>query len=229
MPYLNQEESIARLSLLQKINKLSRRILKLVVLFHLLVVVILLVIDATTSYIVRDKVYTEISQIPPQEYAVVLGTAKFYSKNVINEYYKYRLEAAKQLVNNKKVEQLLLSGDNKTPYYNEPKMMMNDLLKMGVSRHQIRQDYAGYTTFDSILRAKLVYKLPRFVIVSQKFHCERALLIAKFRDIDAICYVAKYPDGAYQVRLREFVARGGMLINLLFGRMPETLEEIPSK
>ncbi|AHG73467.1 SanA protein, membrane protein [Mannheimia sp. USDA-ARS-USMARC-1261] len=159
----------------------------------------------------------------------MLGTAKFYSKNVINEYYKYRLEAAKQLVKSEKVNKLLVSGDNKTPYYNEPKTMTNDLLKMGIPQLQIKQDYAGYTTFDSIIRATEVYKLPPFTIVSQKFHCERALFIAKFKNIDAICYAAKYPEGAYQVRLREILARTAMLFNLLIGKMPETLEDIPSK
>ncbi|MEG9546379.1 ElyC/SanA/YdcF family protein [Mannheimia sp. HC-2023] len=196
---------------------------------HLIGIATLLIVDSITSYAVRDKVYSEINDLPHRDYAVVLGTAKFYSKNVINEYYKYRLEAAKQLVKSEKVNKLLVSGDNKTPYYNEPKTMTNDLLKMGIPQLQIKQDYAGYTTFDSIIRATEVYKLPPFTIVSQKFHCERALFIAKFKNIDAICYAAKYPQGAYQVRLREILARTAMLFNLLIGKMPETLEDIPSK
>ncbi|MEG9498148.1 SanA/YdcF family protein [Mannheimia indoligenes] len=199
------------------------------VILYLIGIAILLIIDSITSYAVRDKVYSEINDLPHRDYAVVLGTAKFYSKNVINEYYKYRLEAAKQLVKSEKVNKLLVSGDNKTPYYNEPKTMTNDLLKMGIPQLQIKQDYAGYTTFDSIIRATEVYKLPPFTIVSQKFHCERALFIAKFKNIDAICYAAKYPEGAYQVRLREILARTAMLFNLLIGKMPETLEDIPSK
>ncbi|MFA9488663.1 MULTISPECIES: vancomycin high temperature exclusion protein [unclassified Mannheimia] len=203
--------------------------IKVLVSLHLIGIATLLIVDSVTSYAVRDKVYSEIKDLPHRDYAVVLGTAKFYSKNVINEYYKYRLEAAKQLVKSEKVNKLLVSGDNKTPYYNEPKTMTNDLLKMGVPQPQIKQDYAGYTTFDSIVRATEVYKLPPFIIVSQKFHCERALFIAKFKNIDAICYAAKYPEGAYQVRLREIVARTVMLFNLLIGKTPETLEDIPSK
>ncbi|WP_428981752.1 SanA/YdcF family protein [Mannheimia indoligenes] len=203
--------------------------LKVIVILHLIGIATLLIVDSITSYAVRDKVYSEINDLPHRDYAVVLGTAKFYSKNVINEYYKYRLEAAKQLVKSEKVNKLLVSGDNKTPYYNEPKTMTNDLLKMGIPQLQIKQDYAGYTTFDSIIRATEVYKLPPFTIVSQKFHCERALFIAKFKNIDAICYAAKYPEGAYQVRLREILARTAMLFNLLIGKMPETLEDIPSK
>ncbi|QIM67831.1 hypothetical protein A4G16_03765 [Mannheimia granulomatis] len=217
------------LSLWQRIKQQAIKLFKIIVGLNLFAILALLVIDALTSYIVRDKVYTNIELLPHREYAVVLGTAKFYTKDVINKYYKYRLDTAAELIKDEKVDKLLLSGDNKTPYYNEPKTMTVDLLKMGIATQKIKQDYAGYRTFDSIIRAKEVYKLPPFTIVSQKFHCERALLIAKFRDIDAICYAAKYPEGAYQVRVREILARAAMIFSLLTGMAPETLEDIPSK
>lgn len=223
------KESSHVLSFGQRTKKLGIKAFKVIIGVHLFAFLGLLIVDALTSYMVRDKIYTDIKQLPHREYALVLGTAKFYTKDVLNEYYKYRLEAATQLLKSDKVEKLLLSGDNKTPYYNEPKTMTNDLLRMGVAYNKMRQDYAGYSTFDSILRAKQVYKLPPFTIVSQKFHCERALLIAKFRDIDAICYVAKYPEGAYQVRIREIVARTAMVFSLLIGRKPQTLEDVSSK
>nr|WP_176669995.1 ElyC/SanA/YdcF family protein [Mannheimia granulomatis] len=227
---MNQEkESMAILSLWQRIKQQTIKLFKIIVGLNLFAILALLMIDALTSYIVRDKVYTNIELLPHREYAVVLGTAKFYTKDVINEYYKYRLDTAAELIKDEKVDKLLLSGDNKTPYYNEPKTMTVDLLKMGIATQKIKQDYAGYRTFDSIIRAKEVYKLPPFTIVSQKFHCERALLIAKFRDIDAICYAAKYPEGAYQVRVREILARAAMMLSLLTGMAPETLEDLPSK
>ncbi|QLB16024.1 hypothetical protein A6B39_05010 [Mannheimia granulomatis] len=220
---------MAILSLWQRIKQQTIKLFKIIVGLNLFAILALLMIDALTSYIVRDKVYTNIELLPHREYAVVLGTAKFYTKDVINEYYKYRLDTAAELIKDEKVDKLLLSGDNKTPYYNEPKTMTVDLLKMGIATQKIKQDYAGYRTFDSIIRAKEVYKLPPFTIVSQKFHCERALLIAKFRDIDAICYAAKYPEGAYQVRVREILARAAMMLSLLTGMAPETLEDLPSK
>lgn len=227
---MNQtRDRLEKLPLFHKMQQFIIKALKIIAIFPLLGIAILLVVDSLTSYIVRDKIYTDSKQIPYREYAVVLGTAKFYSKDVINQYYKYRLEAAKQLVQEGKVNQLLLSGDNKTPYYNEPKTMTSDLLKMGIATSKIKQDYAVYTTFYSIIRAKKVYKLPPFTIISQKFHCERALFIAKFRDIDAICYAATYPEGAYQVRMREILARSAMVFSLLIGKEPESLEDIRSK
>lgn len=145
---MNQtRDRLEKLPLFHKMQQFIIKALKIIAIFPLLGIAILLVVDSLTSYIVRDKIYTDSKQIPYREYAVVLGTAKFYSKDVINQYYKYRLEAAKQLVQEGKVNQLLLSGDNKTPYYNEPKTMTSDLLKMGIATSKIKQDYAGYTTF----------------------------------------------------------------------------------
>lgn len=191
----------------------------------LLLFILMLGIDLGTSYLVKDQVYTNIEQLPKREYAVVLGTAKYYPSGAPNLYYKYRLEAAKSLFSQQKVDYFLMSGDNKTAYYNEPKMMSSDLLKMGVSTEAIKQDYAGYSTLDSILRADKVFQLKPFTIVSQQFHCERALLIARFHRINAICFAAKYPENHYRVRIREFFARTAMVLSLLVGAEPSTLEE----
>lgn len=191
----------------------------------LLLFVLMVGIDLGTSYLVKDQVYTDIEQLPKREYAVVLGTAKYYPSGAPNLYYKYRLEAAKSLFSQQKVDYFLMSGDNKTAYYNEPKMMSSDLLKMGVSAEAIKQDYAGYSTLDSILRADKVFQLKPFTIVSQQFHCERALLIAHFHRINAICFAAKYPENHYRVRVREFFARTAMVLSLFVGAEPSTLEE----
>lgn len=188
---------------------------------------LMLLIDLGTSYLVKDRIYTDIETLPKREVAVVLGTAKYYPTGSPNLYYKYRLEAAKSLYKAQKVDSFLMSGDNKTAYYNEPKMMTNDLRRLGVPNNLIKQDYAGYNTLDSVIRADKVFKLSPFTIVSQRFHCERALVIAKFHDIDAICFVAKYPDQHYKVRIREVIARTAMVWSLLTGTQATTLE--PSK
>lgn len=186
-------------------------------------------IDIFTSYWVRDRIYTDMNKLPKYQTAVVLGTAKYYVKGTPNLYYKYRLDAANTLIKNGKVEKLLLSGDNKTPYYNEPRVMSADLRRMGVQAVQIQQDFAGYRTLDSVIRADKVFHLSPFVIVSQRFHCERALFIAKTRNIDAVCYVAKYPEGHFKVRIREFFARAGMVLDYLLNRQPETLDKVEAK
>ena len=104
------------------------------------------IIDYATGIYVKDNIYTDINKLPKHQNAVVLGTSKFYAKGTPNLYYKYRLEAAVQLINKGKAKKLLVSGDNKTPYYNEPKVMLNDLYNMGIPKNIIEQDFAGYRT-----------------------------------------------------------------------------------
>ncbi len=209
--------------------KLCSQLLKLGVALIIASIGVLIIIDLVTSYSVKDKIYTDINQLPKYETALILGTAKYYSKGVPNLYYKYRLESALALVQKGKVKHLLVSGDNQTPYYNEPKVMANDLQKMGISDQQITQDFAGINTLNSIVRADKVFKVSPFIIVSQQFHCERALFIAQMRHIDAVCFAAKYPEGHIKVRLREFLARAGMIWNYIFDIEPLNLEQVKSK
>ncbi|WP_304109246.1 SanA/YdcF family protein [Haemophilus parahaemolyticus] len=187
---------------------------------------LLIAIDIATGYWVRDRIYTDINKLPNYQTAVVLGTAKYYTTGTPNLYYKYRIETTRNLIKQGKVQKLLVSGDNKTPYYNEPRVMTNDLRNMGVQAVQIQQDFAGYRTLDSIIRADKVFRLPPFIVISQRFHCERAMFIAKTRNIDAVCFIAKYPEGHFKVRIREFFARAGMVLDYLLDRQPAVLEKI---
>ena len=157
-------------------------------------IILCLLVARGVSFYVRVKIFTNIDEIPPRAYALVLGTSKYIIGGKPNSYYEYRLAAAKELIDHQKVNYLLLSGDNRTVQYNEPRAMFRDLRKMGVSEASMFRDFAGFRTLDSVIRADKIFQVQAFTIVSQKFHCERALLIAKAHDIDAICFVAKQPE-----------------------------------
>lgn len=197
--------------------RVGSRIVKVGLKLLILLFGVMLLIDLATSYLVRERIYHDINQLPKRDYAVVLGTAKFYPSGSPNLYYRYRLDAAKKVFDHQKADYFLLSGDNKTVYYNEPKMMTEDLHKRGIPLEVLKQDNAGFSTLESVLRAERVFQLKSFTVISQSFHCERALLIARFYDIDAICFTAEYPQAHYRVRIREFFARSAMMIQLLFG------------
>lgn len=183
------------------------------------------VIDQAISFYVRDRIFDQADEIPYRPYAVVLGTSKYVATGRTNDYYTYRLEAAKTLVDHQKVSYLLLSGDNRTQQYNEPRTMLRDLRKMGIPEDHLFQDFAGFRTLDSIVRANKVFQVPAYTIISQKFHCERALLIAKYYDINAICFVAKQPKTYFTVRIREMFARVKAIFDLIIGVQPYFLGE----
>lgn len=174
--------------------------------------VFVLVLVATDVYVgmsTNQYIYSDINALPERPVAVVLGTSRHYAGKM-NPFYKSRVEAAAALYANKKVRAVVVSGDNATRQYNEPRMLRKDLIAAGVPADFVTMDFAGFRTLDSIVRAKEVFKLDSFVVVSQRFQVERALYIARAHDIKAIGYVAQNPPyfGWYwRVRLREVFAR----------------------
>jgi SanA protein len=153
-------------------------------------------------------IFDSVDSVPPRDVALVLGTAK-YTNGRVNLYYSARIAAAFELYEHKKIRKILVSGDNSRRDYNEPLEMKNDLMAMGVPENDIHLDFAGFRTLDSIIRAREVFGLEDFIIVSQRFHTERALFIARSRNIDAVGFVAKDVNLPirYKVLAREIFAR----------------------
>ena len=167
-------------------------------------------IDKYMIYDTNDLIYSSISKIPPKETALLLGTAKYIKRGRKNYFYLYRISAAKTLYMHGKVKYILVSGDNGTNHYDEVSAMYNDLVKSGIPAGVIKKDNAGFRTLDSVVRAKSIFGLNDYIIVSQRFHLERALYIAKSKGQNAIGFVAKdIPNtkAAYRMMVREFLAR----------------------
>lgn len=193
----------------------TKTLVKYFCLLCVLMVAALFFIDRWVSYQAKDQLYTQQSEVKQFDVAVVLGTSKYLGK-VLNEYYTHRINAAISLYKNKNVENFLLSGDNAHRSYNEPWTMKRDLLKAGIPDEKIYLDYAGFRTLDSIVRAKEIFGTDNFLIISQKFHCERALFIANSHDINAKCFAVPDPSGhsGLKVRVREVFARAKAVLDL---------------
>ncbi|HAU6899717.1 TPA: outer membrane permeability protein SanA [Salmonella enterica subsp. enterica serovar Muenchen] len=198
---------------------LKRVFYSLLVLVGLLLLTVL-GLDRWMSWKTAPYIYDELQDLPYRQVGVVLGTAKYYRKGVINQYYRYRIQGALNAYNSGKVNYLLLSGDNALQSYNEPMTMRKDLIAAGVDPADIVLDYAGFRTLDSIVRTRT----NDFIIITQRFHCERALFIALHMGIQAQCYAVPSPKNMLTVRLREFGARFSALADLyIFKREPRFL------
>ncbi|OLQ93845.1 sanA protein [Vibrio ponticus] len=185
----------------------------------LLAGVTLIAIDRWVSIQTQDQLYFSVDEVQPHNVAVVLGTSKYLGK-VLNEYYLHRIDAAIELYKQDKIANFLLSGDNAHRSYNEPWTMKRDLLRADVPEERIFLDYAGFRTLDSVIRAKEIFDTDNFLIISQQFHCERALFIANFHDIQAKCLAVSGPTkhSGYKVRIREVFARAKAVLDLYITR-----------
>lgn len=176
----------------------------------------------------RHYTYDDVDAVPYNRVALVLGTSKYLIGGSPNHYFKYRIKAAAELYNNGKVDYILVSGDNATVQYNEPRQMRRALIQAGIPAKAIYSDYAGFRTLDSIVRAKEVFGQAHFTVVSQAFHNERAIFIARHFGIEAVGFNAKDPS-AYQgikTRVREVFARlMGLLDLYVLDKGPKFLGE----
>jgi vancomycin permeability regulator SanA len=96
-----------------------------------------------------------------------------------------------------KAAYFLVSGDHHIATYDEPTVVKNRLIAAGVPADRIVCDYAGFRTLDSIIRAKKVFGQNRITVVSQRFHNERAIFLAKHQGIDAISFNAPDVTGVH--------------------------------
>lgn len=167
-----------------------------------------------------------VSDVPRGGTGVVLGCAPTIA-GLPNVYFTNRIRAAAALWHAGKVSSLLVTGDNSTKDYNEAEAMKNALVERGVPQEAVCCDFAGLRTLDSIVRASKIFGARRIVIVSQRFHNERALAIASHFGIEA--YGLDAPDArrrSHRLRswVRERAARVAMMLDLfVLQRQPRFL------
>lgn len=162
-------------------------------------------------------IYHNVQKVPAKKAALLLGTAKYITKGKKNYFYTYRIQAATKLWKAGKVKAIVVSGDNGTKYYDETTTMYKDLIKAGVPAKYITKDYAGFRTLDSVVRAEAIFDLKDYIIISQKFHLERALFIAKAKGQKALGFMAKDIPGtaaAYRMKAREYLARAKAFLDV---------------
>ncbi|CAL2107459.1 SanA protein [Tenacibaculum sp. 190524A02b] len=204
---------------------MKRKGFKIVLLFVISVFLSIYVSNYLVQKNAKEKVFSDTNRIPKNKVGLVLGTSKYLIDGRINLYYKYRVEAAVSLFKSGKIEFILVSGDNSTKSYDEPTSFKEDLISKGVPEDKIFLDYAGFRTLDSVVRASKVFGQESITIISQRFHNERALYLAKHFTINAVGFNARDVSGRYglKVQLREYLARVKLFVDILVGVQPKFL------
>ena len=176
-------------------------------------VALLLFIVLINVWVVRaasSRIYEEVSEVPEVPVAVLLGTSRHNGAGIPNVFFFHRIDAATALYHAGKIKKIIVSGDNGNTAYNETEDMRRELEARGVPAKDIVNDHAGFRTLDSVVRSKSVFGQDRIIVISQKFHVQRAIFIARAHGIEADGFVAKDPAhrAAYRkVMFREYFAR----------------------
>ena len=170
-------------------------------------------------------IYSDVSKTPPKRAGLLLGTTKYLKGGRINYFYKYRIDSAVKLFKAGKIKAIIVSGDNGNENYDEPTDMHDDLVARGVPSKYITLDYAGFRTLDSVVRAEAIFDLKDYIVISQRFHLERAIYIAHAKGQKVIGFVAKdFKNTVWAKRMqhRELLARAKAFLDLhILGREPK--------
>ena len=192
------------------IRILFRRMFYLGLIGALVAGILILVSHRSVVNAASEAVFDSVEAVPARKAAVVMGCARDLPGGRTNLYFIRRIAAAKELYDAGKCEFIIVTGDNSEEDYDEPTDMRDALIAEGVPENKIYRDFAGFRTLDSVVRAKEIFDQTDFIVVSQKFHNERAIYIGKKRGCDdVIGFNAPEVSGrsALRTTLREYLAR----------------------
>ncbi len=205
----------------------GRRWWQVALVFLVLVLALIVMSDQMVLLAAQGRLYDSVASIPARKVGLVLGTSPT-TQGQPNAYYEARLNAAAALYRAGKVQDLILSGDNSTTFYDEPTRMKSGLVARGVPAGHLFLDYAGFRTLDSVVRAQGVFGLTEVTVISQRFHNERAVFLARSKGLDAIAFNADDVTGAANLRStgREWLARTSAVLDVkVLNTQPKFLGE----
>ena len=203
--------------------------MKKIIISAIIVAVIILLIalsinlyvkQSTKKQIITSKDYSNLKDI---DCIVVLG-AKIWGDKP-SPMLEDRLLQAIELYEANVSPKIIMSGDHGTDEYDEVNTMKDYAIEKGVPSENIFMDHAGFSTYESIYRAKEIFGAKKIVIVTQKYHLYRALHIANSLGIEAYGVGSdprQYVGAAYR-EAREILARNKDFVKCIFKPEPTYL------
>ncbi|SMP02025.1 SanA/YdcF family protein [Chryseobacterium profundimaris] len=204
-----------------------KKIIKNLFKIFLLLLVAGILFIAWANYSIRNNSgpflsYTT-ADLPQMKTGLLLGTSKSLNNGFPNAYFYNRIYAAVELYKTGKIQYIIVSGDNSRKDYNEPEDMQLALMEHGVPQDRIFLDFAGFRTLDSVVRAKDIFGQKKLIIISQKFHNERAVFLARQNGMETFGFnaedVNKY--AGFKTNMREYLAKAKAYWDLIFGVEPK--------
>lgn len=204
-----------------------KRILKYMIIFFIISALLILGINFYVILKNKNKILTEneIKEITDIDCILILGAGVKDNKptNILED----RLLQGISLYENKISTKIIMSGDHGRKEYDEVNIMKQYAIERGVNSEDIFMDHAGFSTYESIYRAKEIFQAKKIVIVTQEYHLYRALYIADELDIEAYGVTSnlrKYVGQEFR-EVREVIARNKDFFKSIIKPKPTYLGE----
>ena len=195
------------------INMKLLRVLKKIMVLCLIVIIITVLGFTGINIYVKNKVKDRIidvetaSNLSDVDCIIVLG-ASVINGDTPSPMLEDRLKKGIEVYYSMKDTKLLMSGDHGGLYYDEVNVMKNYAIKEGVPSSDIFMDHAGFSTYESMYRAKEIFGAKKVIIVTQEYHLTRAIYIAEQLGLEAYGVPTDEVSYSGQTRrdIREFLA-----------------------
>jgi SanA protein len=161
----------------------------------------------------------EIATLKPAQVVIVLG-AGVSTSGELSPVFKERIDTALMVYQAGLVEKVLVSGDNSSLRYNEVIPAREYLIMSGVPESDIFVDYAGFNTYDTMYRARNVFKVESAIVVTQSFHLPRAVVLASVFEIPVQGVPASPEPATWRNNVREIAARVKAVGDIVTARDP---------
>lgn len=194
------------------------KIIKYVIIVVIVIILIILAINfyvklSTKNQIIENRDYSNLKDV---DCIIVLGAGIWGDKP--SPMLQDRLLEAISLYKDNVSLKIIMSGDHGREDYDEVNIMKKFAIEKGIPSENIFMDHAGFSSYDSIYRAKEIFGAEKIVIVTQKYHLYRALYIANKLGLDAYGIGAdprQYTGATYR-ELREILARNKDFVKCIF-------------
>ena len=175
-----------------------------------------LAIPPVIVYSGKYRIYRDIEDVYPMEVGIVFG-AGVRPDGSPTPMLKDRLLTAQDLLEARKIETVLLSGDNTTSHYNEPQAMFTYLVEQGVPEDALVMDLAGRRTYDTCYRAKEIFGVDKAILITQGYHLPRSLYLCSTFGITSTGFSATQQEyaGELYYKLREVLALYKSVLDIL--------------
>ena len=212
-------------------KKIKKRIIWAIAIIAVACLTLILLCDLIIVNNAIGKLFSDVEQVAPTEYGLLLGTTpQTRIGRRQNQFFKFRIDAAEELYKTGKIKKILISGDeNSLDGINEVECLKDSLVARGVDATDIILDGKGYRTLDAVWRAIKVYNIKSFIVISQKFHNERAIYLAEHLHLETYNITGfnaadATSNMAIMTYIREYFARVKVFLDIITHKKPVSCE-----
>ena len=165
-------------------SKTIKFVTRLILLAVVAIAGMIYVCDAKVVSASADRCFDSVDSLPDCETGVLLGTSIRGRYTDVNPYFRPRINGILDLYRAGKIKRIYITGDSASVDYNEPRWMADTLISEGIPAEVISLDFDGSHTLESARHAAKFTGGQPYIVVSQRFHNERFIYMARQQDID---------------------------------------------